>query len=442
VQAPLALCGQSVLAAASLAAQPHADVSIDGRRHPLSLWAITIAESGERKSAVDRIALERLVEHERAEIERLAIEQRQYEIALSVYERATRDARRANSGSVTPSSIQDAVATCGPPPVPPPSGILICREPTIEALQRIYLTGVGSLGLLADEGAEWLGGHAMSRDHRLRTVGALSTLWDMGRSDRIRVGDGAAKIYGRRLAMHLMIQPVVAERMLSDSLLVGQGFLARALVTWPETTAGTRMYREADASSDPRLRCYHARMHALLSLPRRERDGRLGELDPAPLELAPDAKQAWIAAHDDIERAMSPGAAYSSIRPWASKGAEQVLRIAGVLSLVDEPSGEIRVLAIEAATALVIYYLGEAVRLVGTTTVPDMIRHAEAIVRWCRERGAADVDSRRLLRFGPSCTRHRRPLYEAMAELVRTGWARRSGARSWSIRIDCDPEAP
>ena len=57
VQAPLALCAQSVLAAASLAAQRHADVLIDGRRCPLSLWLISVAESGERKTAVDQCAL-------------------------------------------------------------------------------------------------------------------------------------------------------------------------------------------------------------------------------------------------------------------------------------------------------------------------------------------------------------------------------------------------
>src|SRR5690625_1220116 len=57
VQAPAAMCGTSVLAAASLAAQGRADVVVDGRREPLTLWAVTIGESGERKSGVDEWAL-------------------------------------------------------------------------------------------------------------------------------------------------------------------------------------------------------------------------------------------------------------------------------------------------------------------------------------------------------------------------------------------------
>lgn len=56
VEAPAALIASSALAAASLATQTEfnveRDVGLDG---PISLYFITIAESGERKSAVDRM---------------------------------------------------------------------------------------------------------------------------------------------------------------------------------------------------------------------------------------------------------------------------------------------------------------------------------------------------------------------------------------------------
>ncbi len=53
IKAPDAICGQSILAGLSLAAQPHADISIDGRRRPISCFFATVGETGERKSAVD-----------------------------------------------------------------------------------------------------------------------------------------------------------------------------------------------------------------------------------------------------------------------------------------------------------------------------------------------------------------------------------------------------
>ena len=54
VQAPLAICGQSVLAAAALAVQAHADVQLPmGHVRPVSDFFVTVAETGARKSASD-----------------------------------------------------------------------------------------------------------------------------------------------------------------------------------------------------------------------------------------------------------------------------------------------------------------------------------------------------------------------------------------------------
>src|ERR1700734_3770851 len=58
VQAPLAICGNSVLAAATLAVQGLADVVLPtGQTKPVSNFFLTIANTGERKSAVDYEAL-------------------------------------------------------------------------------------------------------------------------------------------------------------------------------------------------------------------------------------------------------------------------------------------------------------------------------------------------------------------------------------------------
>ena len=64
IQAPDAICGQSILAGLTLAAQPFADVSIDGRISPISSYFVSVAETGERKSAVDSVATWPHREHE------------------------------------------------------------------------------------------------------------------------------------------------------------------------------------------------------------------------------------------------------------------------------------------------------------------------------------------------------------------------------------------
>jgi Protein of unknown function (DUF3987) len=58
VRAPLAICAQSVLAAATLAVQGHANVDLPtGQPKPLSNFFVSIAATGERKSTVDHEAL-------------------------------------------------------------------------------------------------------------------------------------------------------------------------------------------------------------------------------------------------------------------------------------------------------------------------------------------------------------------------------------------------
>jgi hypothetical protein len=54
VQAPLSICGQSVLATATLAVQAHTNVQLPMHQaKPLSCYFITVVATGERKSAVE-----------------------------------------------------------------------------------------------------------------------------------------------------------------------------------------------------------------------------------------------------------------------------------------------------------------------------------------------------------------------------------------------------
>ncbi len=405
VQSPAALCGQSVLAAASLCAQRLADVEIDGRRMPLSLWALTIAASGERKTGSDTPALAEIRAYEREQI-------RAYGSALEAHKAACREWQR----------VQRAEGTAEAEPQPPLNPIVITAEPTVEGMHKLLIGGTGVLGLFSDEGGAFVGGHAMSKEHQLKTVAGLSGLWDRGEADRVRAGDGAAKIYGKRLAMHLMLQPVVAERMLNDPVLIGQGFLARCLIAWPESTAGRRQYVAESLDADRAMIAYRARLREILKAPMSLAEGTRNELEPRVLLLTRDAKELWVAAHNEIERRQAPSGEYAQVRPWASKAAEQIARVAGVLAVLDNRS-DIDATTIERAGILVDWHLGEAVRLVGTSHVPTNIRDAEQVLGWCHERELTRVHSSQLVRLGPPCVRTADRLHTVMGVLERHGWA-------------------
>lgn len=422
VQAPEAMCGQAVLAAASLAAQPHADVEIDGRRELLSLYVMTIGESGERKSGVDRIALSAHHEHERERLREHEGRIEAHTLEFAAYEAERRKIEKLKDRAEMRRTLEDL----GPPPPAPLAPILIASTPTLEGLHRQYATGLPSLGLFHDDGGEFIGGHAMSSENRMKSASGLSRLWDTGEFDRVRAGDGAAKYYGRRLALHLMIQPVIAESVLSDDILTGQGLLARALLAWPTSTIGNRPYVAVDLAADPAITRYHRQIAVLLEREQTMRAGTRNELSPRCLALSPDARRVWIEVHDVIEQDQLDGAEWASIRPWASKAPAQILRIAGVQTIIEDPdAGVIGAEAIERAAMLMQYYLREAVRIVGTASVPAVIRHAEQLRDWCHRERITLLHSRAALQYGPGCIRTVDAFDDAIAVLERTGWARR-----------------
>lgn len=79
----------------------------------------------------------------------------------------------------------------------------------------------------------------MKDDNNLATITGLSKFWDGETVKRIRAGEANSTIAGKRLAMHLMMQPMVAHTLFKNELNRGQGFLARVLMMEPESTMGS-----------------------------------------------------------------------------------------------------------------------------------------------------------------------------------------------------------
>ncbi len=448
IQAPDAVCGASLLAAASLAVQGLADVTLDGRTYPLSLWLLTVAESGERKSAVDAEAMRAAREVEK-ELHRAYVEaESMHEAEVEAWE-ARRDAARSE---VRKRKGEGAAELCalGPAPQPPLRPNFIAADFTAEGLSKLLASGRPSVGAFTDEAALVFGGHGMTREAVARTAATLCKLWDRGELDRVRASDGASKLWGRRLALHLLAQPVIAERALADPVLAGQGFLARCLLSWPEGTAGSRSYRAESLRDDAALIRYTERMGEMMRQALPLAHGARNELEPPTLTLTADAFALWERLHNAIEGGMAPGGRYAAAKPWASKAAEQCLRIAGVLAMVESPrSLRIESSTLERAAELALWHLGEAVRLAGTAELSPEVRAAESLLGWCHATGRRLLHSRDALRLGPACIREQEDFRRAMAELELAGWAERieggaeiDGARRRHVwRIACKTEA-
>ncbi|HQD14955.1 MAG TPA: DUF3987 domain-containing protein [Ottowia sp.] len=423
IQAPDAVCGASVLAAASLAAQALADVHIDGRVAPLSLWMLTVAESGERKSAVDTEAMRAAREYEKelAKAHDATIEA--HAAAMAEWE-ARCNAAKAKAKKAQGLGLADALRSIGSAPSAPLLPRVTVADFTAEGLAKLLAAGLPSVGAFTDEAALVFGGHGMSKETVTRTAGTLCKLWDSGTLDRVRALDGAVKLHGRRLALHLLAQPVIAERALSDDVLAGQGFLARCLLAWPQSTAGTRPYLSESVRDDAALGRMAYRLSELHREPLPLAQGSRQELQPRILRLSAEAKPAWIELHNAVEAGMAPGGPLATVKPWASKTPEQALRIAGVLILLESSTAqEIDAATMGRASELALWHLNEAARLAGTAELSPEVRDAEALLGWCHATGRTLLYSTDALQRGPTRIREREIFAQAMGELVRAGWA-------------------
>lgn len=421
VQVPDALAAHAVVGFAALAAQPHANVQTLGGARPISIYMLTVAESGERKTAADTLA--GLAVHERRSMLQVT-----YKAALHEWEaareghkmkvrQAKEDAENADDLARTLVQLQES-----PPPRKP---WFVVSEPTPEGLFLSLKDGQLSQALATDEGGQFVGGHAMSDESELRTITLLSKLWDGSPVDRVRATDKEhVTLFGRRLAVHLMAQPEVATRMLGKSLYKSQGMLARFLICQPASRIGSRVHDggAAEPRDDPRLRRY---WHALRQLLERQptEDHDVGGLDPPCLALAPEARALLVDAYNGIEAAQQDSGELVTVREFASKAAEHACRLAAVLALTDKADAiSIDISTMRAALELTQFYIQEQARLAGAAGVSVEIGNAVRLQEWLKRTKRAEVNARDVMRLGPYAIREAPTAKAALRTLLEHGW--------------------
>lgn len=311
----------------------------------------------------------------------------------------------------------------GKEPAPPPSPDRTVTEPTYEGLTRKFFEGYPALGIFSDEGGQFLGGHAMNSENKQKTLAALNDLWQGNPIRRTRQGEGSFTLYGRRLAVHLMVQPGVARAFMADPMTADTGFLPRFLICEPSSTFGTRLHA-LSRQDGAGLSGFAARLRAILDTPP-PMDPDTRALTPRVLPLAPEAKQLLIRFADAIETQQTPGGDLRHVTGTASKAAEQAARIAGVLTLwgdLDAP--QVTAGDMGSAITLAQFYLAEAVRLADAATISVEIGKAEALRKWLVDVWPHPeiVPSEVLQRAPKVALRDRPSAQKAIAILVEAGW--------------------
>lgn len=411
VQAPDALAGGSVLAAASLAASPLANVYMPhGQRSPLSLFVITGAASGDRKSATDAVACYAIDEMRKKQA-------REHIKAMQRWE--TENAERPKAEKIAP----------------PAAKVLTTSNATVEGITKL-LKYQSSVGVFSAEGGEMLGGHSLRDERRMSGLSFYLKAWGAESLDSLRGGEGLTVLLGRRVALHVLVQPVILSQLLADPMAQGQGLLARCLIAQPDTLAGSRLFRDRNPLENPAVLRFNNRIRELLEQkPRVCEEGDGYELRPADMHMTPSARAMWVEFFNQVELAQGPSGELADARPFASKAAEHAARIAGVVAVVEGRSNidEAQMMGgIEAAG----FYLAEHLRLTGASRTDQRSGQLRALFSWMCEAGPF-VLTANVLQRSPRVIRKLKAdrIKDLLNELARRGYIRQAGTLgAWEVR--------
>ena len=323
VQAAPEMVASSALAIASLAAQSMADVSrSETLTGPCSLYFLTVAESGDRKSTVDRLLGRAVRQFQDAQRDASKAVLASHAADLAAWQ-ARRDATSgkmegdAKGGKDIEGHRADLAQIEGQKPDAPRVPRLIYEDVTSEKLGKALATEWPSAGIFSSEGGAVLGGHSMGKDSIARTLSLLNKLWDGAPHIVDRATAASFAVRGARMTISLQVQPhVLADFLDRDrGMSSGSGFLARFLVSQPASLQGSRLYKEPAAM--PELDAFNARIGEMLAdLP--TIDGERGLMLPL-LDLDPIAKAHWVSVYDSIEGQLSSGGDFAAVRDVASR---------------------------------------------------------------------------------------------------------------------------
>lgn len=420
VQAPEALVAHSLLAAVTLAVQGFGNIKSHTGIRPISCFFLSIGLSGERKSSIDSLCLQPHRQHEAYLNSRYQRRMQHFNNKMIAYDAKKKEIMK----NTNPSDLAKALLKAGAPPEKPILPNIIIDDPTIEALLKYIAEQQPSVGLFSDEGGRILGGHGMSQENKLKMIATLSKLWDGSPTQSMRVSSGNQFINGKRLSVHLMVQPKIASEFLSNPLFKDQGILSRFLICEPDTNIGKRPYKKPFPESKACLRKYNNRIKRILKTELNFKEGPNRELEPQLMELSPKAEKLFIKFSDKVESNIGTNGKYTSIPGFASKAGEHALRLAGVLTLFDSEleNFTIKTSKMRGAIKITEYYLHEALRQIDSSGGNDDLLLAQNLLEWIQNRNLELIPLTTVYQNGPMKIRNAQKARDILSILEEHKW--------------------
>ena len=418
---PQSMVGSGMLAALSFMSMPLANVKTPKfGGTPLSLFMLPVGETGDGKTTVENILFKRISEREKDLMLGYESQCEDFEAEEEIFntrKKCLKDQLR--SGGIDEGLYRTELGKLTKPKKPAEPHLLT-SDVNVEGLYKYLLHGLPYIGLITDEGGRLFGGTAFSKENELKTISNLSSLWSGRSLDKMRQGEGASKIYDRRVCASIMLQPNLAKKLLSNELFTEQGFLCRFLISWP--LPRKRTANQVEIESLPSVQLFYNACEQLLNLPFRWNE-KSGGLAFDELTLCPEAMDSYQDYFEEIEKNRQPNEKYEQVNGHAKRAAEQALRIGGCLSMVRNPT--LRVIdkeTMEAGIMLADWYLNEILRITLDSLASPEILQAEQLLQWFKEKSITVTSERQVLQFGPNALRESSKVKAVFKTLIDHQW--------------------
>lgn len=376
VKAPVAMVTASALGALSLAIQAHFDVERASKlKSPIGLFLLTIADSGERKSTCDSFFMKVIHEYEASERKKAIKLLRDYELRHKdwdeQYKIIAEKIKLNRKENISTSDLEGSLLEIEQnEPEKPKIPKLSYADATPEALASGLAKQWPSGGLISAEAGTVFGSPGMSKESVMKSLSLLNQLWDGGVIQIDRKTSESFIVSGVRLTTALQVQQATLRTFINNAggLARGSGFLARFLITRPDSTQGTRFFEEPPYEW-PELTKFNVKIATFLE--KRPNICKNGALSLQCIGFEPKAKEIWISFHDSVEKKLVSDGKFAEIRDVASKAADNAARLAALFHIFEHSSNSICSDCMSRAIDIMFWYLDESLRFFSETALNE-----------------------------------------------------------------------
>lgn len=422
---PMELAAPLVVGAASLACQGAIDVSRPNcEPSPCLLYTLVVAGSGTRKSTVLNKLLAPFHEMEQELSAGVAERMPEFEAASLAWEIQKKSLlnqiERKTKKNESMQPLQDQLAAhMAARPVVPTAPKFVYEDPTPEAVVDGLCKVWHSAGMVSSEGGGFLNGRP-SYD-----LPMWNKIWDGAGLAVERIGRGTSSSRDARASLILAVQEgpfqEFCDRRGAEALDIG--FLARFLVSRPPRIVGNRfIYQNNVEATWEALKKFQHRIKELLK--EQVANSTNGKFKRMLLTLSPKAEQRWIEAFNLIESLLRPGEYLSCIPGYASKIAENAVRIAAVFHYFEGKEGNIiQYEEVDRALRLCEWHADQFLACFGPPAqIPIEQRDAQILEAWLHEfvwnAGRPEVKKNDVRQSGPNPLRNKVRLDNAVQVLI------------------------